>query len=157
MNFNQKLEKLLDFSLEDYPSSAYSLIEARPDGGSKFPKYFSYRYPQKPIYGFFEKIEVETHDNLNNRNVFLVTEQFELSQIEILRRLIESLVDIYGADEKRNLWLSEDEEEDIRLNQWEGRYWEFPLHDETRDVAISIEGRRLSPAIYERGNLLDFE
>jgi hypothetical protein len=157
MNFNQKLEKLLDFSLEDYPSSAYSLIEARQDGRSKFPKYFSYRYPQEPIYEFFEKIEVDTHDNLKNRNIFLVTEKFELSQIEILRRLVESLVDIYGADEKRNLWLNEDEEEEIRMNQWEGRYWNFPNNEEIRDVSIHLEGKRLSLAIYERGTLLDFE
>ena len=157
MNFNQKLEKLLDFSLEDYPSSAYSLIEPRPDERSRHPIYFSCRYPQNPIYGFFEKIEVETRDNLKNRNIFLVTEQFELSQIEILNVLVDSLVDIYGADEKRNLWLREVEEEDIRMNQWKGRYWNFPNNEEIRDVAIYLEGKHLSLAIYERGALLDFE
>lgn len=157
MDFNKKLEKLLDFSLEDYPNSAYSLIEARSDGPSKYPTYFSYRYVEKPIYELFEKIEVKTRDNLKNRNIYLVTEKFELYQMEILRRLVSSLTNIYGADEKRNLWLSEEEEEEIRLNQWKGRYWEFPKNEEIRDVSIYLAGSRLSLAIYERGNLLDFD
>ncbi|WP_026968752.1 hypothetical protein [Algoriphagus terrigena] len=157
MSFNQKLEQLLAFSLEDYPGSAYSLIEEREVPRSHHPEYFSYRYPEKPIYGLFGKIEVITTNYITNRRIVLIAEDFEISQLDSLRLLIDNLIEIYGADEKRNLWLMEDEEEDIRLDQWEGRYWEFPHHDEIRDVAISMEGRRLKLSIYERGNLLDFE
>jgi hypothetical protein len=157
MNFNQKLEELLDFSLEDYPNSAYSLIEERAVPYSKFPEFFSYRYPEKPIYGLFEKIEVVTSEWMNNRHIYLIAESFNISQIDILTQLVDNLTDIYGADEKRNLWLSGEEVEEIRLNQWKGRHWSFPKNEELRDASIYLEGSRLSLAIYERGDLLDFD
>ena len=156
MNYNQKLEQLLDFSLEDYPSSAYSLIEARQVRYSRFPRYFSHRYLESPIYGLFEKIEVMTQNHLKNRHISLIAEEFDLALLPKLSSLVDNLVEIYGADEHRRLWLDEDEEEEIRLDQWEGRYWEFPHNEEIRDVAIHLKERRLDLTIYERGDLLDF-
>ncbi len=156
MTYNQKLEQLLDFSLEDYPSTAYSLIEEMPRSRGHLPEYFSYRFTETPIYGLFGKIEVVTENYITNRRISLVDENFVLSQLDTLRSLIDQLTEIYGADEKRKLWLSEEEEEEIALNNWEGRYWEFPNNEDIRDVSIFLDANRLSLVIYERGNLLDF-
>ncbi|MBN7811034.1 hypothetical protein J0A68_08710 [Algoriphagus sp. H41] len=157
MDYNQKLEQLLDFSLEDYPSSAYSLIEERSVKRSSFPEYYSYRYPEKPLYGLFEKIEVVTENYVTNRRISLIVEKFDLSQLPKLSALVADLVEIYGADEHRRLWLDEDEEEDIRLDQWEVRYWEFPHNQEFRDVFVYLKEQRLKLTIYERGNLLEVD
>ncbi|TDQ15101.1 hypothetical protein DFQ04_2987 [Algoriphagus boseongensis] len=156
MNYNQKLEEFLGISLEDYPSTAYSLIEARARRYSRFPEFFSYRYLDEPIFGMFTKIEVVTLEYVNNRHMKLIDEDFNVSKLDVVKKLIDGLVDIYGADDNRNLWLSEDEEEEIILNQWKGRSWDFPKNEEIRAITISLEENNFRLCIHEMGNLIDF-
>lgn len=98
-----------------------------------------------------------TQNHLKKRHISLIAEEFDLALLPKLSSLVDNLVEIYGADEHRRLWLDEDEEEEIRLDQWEGRYWEFPHNEEIQDVAIHLKERRLDLTIYERGDLLDFD
>lgn len=154
--FNQKLEKLLGIGIDDYPSTAYSLIETRLDPPSRHPNYYSHRYLEQPIFGLFDKIEVMTQDNLTNRHMRLISQDFDATYMNQLVLLVNSLTDIYGADEKRNLWFREDEEEAVLNFTWQGRDWGFPFDEDIWAVVLFIENQMLSLSIHEVGWNLDF-
>lgn len=155
--FNQKLEQLLGIGLDDYPSSAYSLIEPRFENHSRFPSYFSYKTPEKPIFGLFGQIEVMTRDYVYNRHMKLICSDFSSSQMNQLSQLVNALAEIYGADEKRNLGFRVEEEEEVLLKTWNGRSWDFPFDEEIWAVVVFISDKELCLSIHEMGNLIDFD
>ena len=156
MNYNQRLEALLKIGLEDYPNSGYSLIEERPRKYSKYPEFFSFRNPKEPIFGLFNKIEVVTEENILNRHMSLILDDFSIEQFGKVKELIDALADIYGADENRNLWLREEEEEEIIMNTWEGRSWDFPKNEDIWAVTVSLQDNCFQLTIHEMGIMLDF-
>ena len=156
MNYNQRLEVLLGIGLDDYPNSAYSLIEERAREYSKYPEFFSYRHPEEPIFGLFKKIEVVTEENILNRHMSLILDDFSIDQLGKVKELIDALVEIYGADEDRNLWLREEEEEEIMMNTWKGRSWDFPKNEEIWALTMSLQDNCFQLTIHEMGILLDF-
>ena len=157
MDYNKQLESLLGIGLDDYPSSDYSPIEEFIPVYSRHPNFISKKQLATPICELFDRVEVITYPNLYNRTMTLVGDDFELSQIIALEKLINGLVAIYGGDKRGMLWLLEEEIEEIETGKWKGRDWDFPKYDEIHDILLWIsEERGILLIIKEKGALLDF-
>lgn len=157
MDYNKEFEALVGIGLNDYPSSAYSLIEEFVPAYSKSSQFISRRKLQTPLCELFEEVEVHTFHNLYNRVMKLVAPNFEPAQLMTLQNLVNALVGIYGGDKEGMLWFLEEEIEEIESGEWKGRDWDFPKYEEVHDILLMLSKEKgLLLIIREKGNLLDF-
>lgn len=147
MDFIKKVEALLDYKFSEFPG---------PDDLPSDLKFDMRHFEEIPYYtkefsepacGLFTTVVV-------SKSLSLVQTRFNArsispGQIFLLESLLESLSEIYGADEKLMLYLLEEEKEQIILGDWRGRYWEFDERYNQMNVSLSLDEKGLNLNFYK--------
>jgi hypothetical protein len=135
MDYKVRIEEFLGYSFSEFPDSGY-LPNKITTNKYQIPNFFYIKDLDAPIAGIFTQVEIIRSAFNSQKNFIFNAPEFDISEWKKLEALINGLTEIVGADNKRSLYLRDQEEDEFLLGDWEGRRWDFPKYDEVRDMEI---------------------
>ena len=123
---------IIDINLSNYPNDSFSKLETKTsEEGTTSTEYIKV-YDQNELLGLFSELSVITFENSTAKNFIFNAGNGEDFPKQKLKKLVNSIFEIYGPDDMgEELFLNHEWEEIEYEEFWGGRMWQrdsLPVH-----------------------------
>lgn len=112
------------FNLDIKSSPDDSFIKGNSQINESGNKIINYRKNLNPKeFGLFDTLEIKVFEGLPNKNFIFTNRNFNKSEIEKVRKLVDNLFLFYGLDSESKGKFANSEIQDFNDDYWSGRFW----------------------------------
>mgnify|MGYP006435227057 FL=1 len=114
--------EMLNIDIKSSPDESFIIGNSQiNESGNKIVNYRKNLNPKE--LGIFDTLEIKVFEGLSNKNFIFSCRNFNKSEINKVREIVDSLFLFYGLDSDNKGKFANNELEEFNYDYWSGRYW----------------------------------